>query len=165
MPATQDKFKSRKDGIGQLSENRVKENTGFTLLEVAMIMFIAGIVSIIVVTRFMDTSTEELLQTDVVKVHLRYAQARAMSSNVIWGIVFYGSTYSLFKNGNTTDTVFLPGEESKTLNLPSGVTFSFDRIGKSLAHRDFARRKILNLICMSFIELQISGKSGKGGAT
>ncbi|MCK5193579.1 MAG: hypothetical protein KAQ71_07200, partial [Desulfobulbaceae bacterium] len=69
-----------------------------------------------------------------IKAHLRYAQARAMGSDVIWGIEFTGSTYSLFKNGNTSDTVTMIGEDSDTLNLPSGISasgiVSFDSWGK-----------------------------------
>ncbi|MBL7180142.1 MAG: hypothetical protein ISS65_08025 [Desulfobacterales bacterium] len=84
----------------------------------------------------MDTSVELIAARDVIKTHLRYAQSRAMNSNVIWRIVFQGSTYSLFRNGNTGDTVFLPGENSKTLNLPSGINvdptkiIAFDSWGK-----------------------------------
>jgi MSHA pilin protein MshC len=82
----------------------------------------------------MSSGTELIAQTDVIKAHLRYAQARAMGSDVIWGIEFKGSTYSLFKNGNTSDTVTFIGESSDTLNLPSGISateiVSFDSWGK-----------------------------------
>jgi len=112
----------------------IRKNAGFTLLEVTMVLLIAGIVGVIVVTRFIDTSTDVAVQTDVIKTHLRYAQTRAMSSNVIWGVQFQGTTYSLFRNGSTGDTVYFPGEESIALNLPSGTSateiVSFDSWGK-----------------------------------
>ncbi|MFC1515996.1 prepilin-type N-terminal cleavage/methylation domain-containing protein [Thermodesulfobacteriota bacterium] len=112
------------------------ENAGFTLLELVMVLVVAGIVGVVVVTRFMDTSVDLAVKTDVIKTHLRYAQTRAMSSTVIWGVEFQGTTYSLFRNGSASDTVYFPGEDSITLDLPSGVTFgsptyvSFDSWGK-----------------------------------
>ena len=99
------------------------------------VLIIISIVGVIVATRLWNTGAELVAQTDVIKTHLRYAQSRAMSSNVIWGIVFNGNTYALFQNGNTSDTVLLPGETSKTLNLPPGVSItgvvvSFDSWGR-----------------------------------
>jgi len=114
----------------------IRNKAGFSLLEVVTVLVILSIVGVVVATRLMDTSVELIAQTDAIKAHLRYAQSRAMSSNVIWGIAFDGSTYSLFKNGDTTDTDFLPGEDSKTLPLPSGISISpaqvvaFDSWGK-----------------------------------
>jgi len=74
---------------------------------------------------------------EVIKVHLQYAQTRAMGSNEIWGIDFdTAATYSLFRNGDTTDTVNLPGEDSDSVTLPSGMSVigagivSFDEWGK-----------------------------------
>ena len=105
------------------------------MIEVIAVLIIISIVGVIVATRLWNTGAELVAQTDVIKTHLRYAQSRAMSSNVIWGIVFNGNTYALFQNGNTSDTVLLPGETSKTLNLPPGVSItgvvvSFDSWGR-----------------------------------
>jgi MSHA pilin protein MshC len=117
-----------------MADMRIRNTAGFTLIEIITVLLVISIVSAVIVNRLMDTSVELIAQTDVIKTHLRYAQSRAMSSNVKWGIVFQGSTYSLFKNENTGDTVFLPGENSKTLNLPSGINFTsivaFDSWGK-----------------------------------
>ncbi len=120
--------------LNNMTDMRIKNDTGFTLIEIIMVLVVAAIVSVIILHRLMSTGTELIAQTDVIKTHLRYAQARAMSSDVIWGVEFKGSTYSLFKNGNTSDTVTLPGEQSNTLNLPSGINAteiaSFDSWGK-----------------------------------
>jgi prepilin-type N-terminal cleavage/methylation domain-containing protein len=119
---------------------RVQKNSGFTLLEVVLVLVIAGIIGVVVASRFVGVDTNMVVQTDVVKTHLRYAQIRAMSSNAIWGINFQGTTYSFFKNGNTADTVYFPGEESLTIDLPSGKSaseiVSFDSWGKP--HTDAA---------------------------
>jgi len=114
---------------------RIKNHKGFTFIELIMVLVVATIIAVIIISRFMSSGTELIAQTDVIKAHLRYAQARAMGSDVIWGIEFQGSTYSLFKNGNTSDTVTLIGEDSDTLNLPSGIStsgivVSFDSWGK-----------------------------------
>ena len=113
---------------------RIKNDKGFTLIELIMVIVVVTLIAVVVLNRLMSTGTELIAQTDVIKAHLRYAQARAMGSDVIWGIEFQGSTYSLFKNGNTSDTVTLIGEDSDTLNLPSGISaseiVSFDSWGK-----------------------------------
>lgn len=126
---------------------RVPKNSGFTLLEVVLVLVIAGIIGVAFVSRFMSVDANVAVQTDVIKTHLRYAQTRAMSSNVIWGIEFQGTTYSLFKNGNIADKVYFPGKpeydpkhpekdprEDLTLKLPSGKSatgiVSFDSWGK-----------------------------------
>lgn len=113
---------------------RIRKNAGFTLIEVITVLIVISIVSAVIVNRLMDTSVELIAQTDVIKAHLRYAQSRAMSSNVIWGIRFNGNTYWMFNNGSINNKVFLPGEGSDTLNLPSGKTatgiVAFDSWGK-----------------------------------
>jgi prepilin-type N-terminal cleavage/methylation domain-containing protein len=113
---------------------RIKNHKGFTFIELIMVLVVATVIAVIVISRLMSSGTELIAQTDVIKAHLRYAQARAMGSDVIWGIEFKGSTYSLFKNGNTSDTVTLIGEDSDTLNLHSGISVSgivsFDSWGK-----------------------------------
>lgn len=113
---------------------RIKNHKGFTFIELIMVLVVATVIAVIAINRLMSSGTELIAQTDVIKAHLRYAQARAMGSDVIWGIEFTGSTYSLFKNGNTSDTVTMIGEDSDTLNLPSGISasgiVSFDSWGK-----------------------------------
>ena len=113
---------------------RIKNHKGFTFIELIMVLVVAAVIAVIAISRLMSLGTELIAQTDVIKAHLRYAQARAMGSDVIWGIEFTGSTYSLFKNGNTSDTVTLIGEDSDTLNLHSGTSaseiVSFDSWGK-----------------------------------
>jgi prepilin-type N-terminal cleavage/methylation domain-containing protein len=108
---------------------------GFTILEVIAVLIILGIITAIVVNRMSGNVTELLAQTDVIKSHLRYAQSRAMNSNMAWGIYFNNNSYWLYKNGNIADKVALPGEDSNDIILPSGISFgtfivSFDIWGK-----------------------------------
>ncbi len=117
-----------------MNDMEIQKDEGFTLIEIITVLIIIGVISAVVVNRLMDTSVELKTQTDLVKTHLRYAQARAMSSNIIWGIDFKTNSYSFFKNGDTTDMVLLPGEENLTLSLPSGRSateiVSFDSWGR-----------------------------------
>ena len=102
----------------------LKKNHGFTILEVIAVLLIMTIVTVIVASKVASTSEYELKsRTEVIKSHLRYAQLMAMNSDSTWGINFPTSgTYSLFRNGDTSQTVTFLGEGSSTMTLPSGIT-------------------------------------------
>jgi MSHA pilin protein MshC len=100
--------------LNNMTDIRIKNDTGFTLIEIIMVLVVAAIVSVIVLYRLMGTGAELIAQTDVIKTHLRYAQARAMSSDKIWGIHCDGVFYWLFKEGNIGNRVILPGEKKNT---------------------------------------------------
>jgi MSHA pilin protein MshC len=93
------------------------KNPGFTLIEVMSALIIIGIVSAIAISRFGISNTELTAMSEVIKSHLRYAQLRAMNSESVWGISCDGTDYWLFMNGNTSQTVILPGEESDPVHL------------------------------------------------
>ena len=120
----------------------LKKNHGFTMLEIIAVLLIMAIVTVVAVSKVASTSEYELKsQTAVIKGHLRYAQIRAIKSNGQWGICCDGSSYWLFRNGSTTVKVILPGENSDTVTLPSGVTVStetvsFDDWGSPYANAD-----------------------------
>lgn len=104
---------------------RKANRSGFTLVEIVAALLIMGIVAAVVIAKSMDMGTISLnSQAEVVKSHIRYAQARAMNTNEVWGINFSGSEYSLFRNGNTADIVTIPGQENNTVALSGGAHFS-----------------------------------------
>lgn len=114
---------------------RERKCRGFTLVELIATILILTIVAAVAVSRIFSVNPVELSsQIDKIKSHLRYAQMRSMNDNLIWGINFSGTEYSLFRNGNTGDTIKLPGEDSVTVSLPSGgnstVTIAFDTWGR-----------------------------------
>jgi MSHA pilin protein MshC len=108
--------------------------SGFTLIEAIVVLVILGIVSAVVAVRMSDTSAyDRASQLEAVKGHLRYAQTRAMNSNlVVWGIHFdSATTYYLFQGAGSTTWVLLPGEDSARIDLPakkSGLTITPVRI-------------------------------------
>ena len=120
---------------------------GFTFVEIITVVFILGIVSTIVVSRLFFSSNDLVARTEVIKSHLRYAQARAMNAEVLWGIDSDGGHYWLFQNGDTNDKVLLPGETSATVDLTgqglSLTTFilTFDEWGKP--YSDAAATRLL----------------------
>ena len=98
-------------------KNRI---SGFTPLEVLVVLVIIGIISIIIIGRSDIGQTDLLAQTEVIKSHIRYAQSRAMNSDRIWGIFCdaSGQSYWLFVDGDPhNEKRKLPGEESYTVDL------------------------------------------------
>lgn len=117
----------------RMADNR----NGFTLVELVIVILMLGVMSAFLVAKFYDTSAVNLnSEADVFKSHLRYAQSRAMNTNSVWGInISSANQYSLFQS-STTNIIRLPGQETSTVTLPNGLTFSntgivaFDTWGK-----------------------------------
>jgi prepilin-type N-terminal cleavage/methylation domain-containing protein len=112
----------------------IRNNHGFTWIELIVVMVIMGIMSAFVAVGFMGSDTELATQTEIIKTHLRYAQSRSMNSNTAWYIQFSSNAYSLYKSGDAVPKL-LPGGDSPTVTLPSGMnitsgTVSFDDWGK-----------------------------------
>jgi prepilin-type N-terminal cleavage/methylation domain-containing protein len=107
---------------------------GFTMIEAVAVLVILGILTAFVTVQMSGTSAYDVAsQLEVVKGHLRYAQTRAMNSNLtVWGINFNSATtYYLFQGVGSTTPVLLPGEDSATINLTaknSGLTITPVRI-------------------------------------
>jgi prepilin-type N-terminal cleavage/methylation domain-containing protein len=103
---------------------------GFTLIEIIVVLLLICVAGTAVVMSSVYSPSEYDLtsQMEVTKSHLRYAQARAMNTNLVWGIdLFTGeatSYYQLFKYDPTSDTktnMVLPGNDP---NNPGPVYFS-----------------------------------------
>jgi len=132
---------------------------GFTLIELVVTILIVAIVASVALTRIFSVNPVELSsQIDKIKSHLRYAQMRSMNDNLIWGIYFSGTEYSLFRKGDITDTLRFPGEDSVTLSLPPGgnstATVTFDTWGRPSEDASASPLAAVD------ISLKIGGKSG-----
>jgi prepilin-type N-terminal cleavage/methylation domain-containing protein len=98
---------------------------GFTLLEVIVVLVLIGIVSVVVFSRFQNIQADLIGQTAAIKTHLRYAQARSMNSDSVWGIRFASNIYWLFNNGDINQHVTLPGADADQIDLGAlGITIA-----------------------------------------
>jgi prepilin-type N-terminal cleavage/methylation domain-containing protein len=126
----------------------VRRPTGFSILELVVVLMLMSIVAAVIVGRTVTTANLELnAATDQVRNHLRYAQAEAMKRREVWGIKSVasagGGQYWLFRGTNpdlAANEVRLPGVQyigtsnkvtDAQLNAAaSSFTLFFDRIGK-----------------------------------
>jgi prepilin-type N-terminal cleavage/methylation domain-containing protein len=114
----------------------LKNKNGFTLLEMAAVLVIIGVIAVSVVGKIFFEDSALIAETEVIKTRLRYAQARAMNTNDIWGVTCNSSFYWIFNNGDTNRAIRPPGEEIKKISLSqkglsSGpFTISFNSWGK-----------------------------------
>jgi prepilin-type N-terminal cleavage/methylation domain-containing protein len=118
-------------------KNRI---SGFTPIEVIVVLVIIGIISIMIIGRSDFNQPDLFAQAEVVRSHIRYTQSRAMNSDRSWGLRFNdtGQSYWLFHDGNINDRRRLPGEESDVVDLsvyrlvltPASTTLSFDDRGR-----------------------------------
>ena len=110
---------------------------GFTMIEVVMVLIVIAIVATVVAYRPATVSNDIIVQAEILKSHLRYAQIKAMNDTVPWGIRIPDATsYILYRN-NASASDILPGETAQTHTLPAvvtitggvGSTYNFDDFG------------------------------------
>ena len=111
----------------------IKNNSGFTLIEVIAVLIVMSIITAFAVGRVVDNKPELIAQKEVLKVHLRYAQARAMNSNDNYGIQSdnTGGTYELFRYDGALGVVPVnfPGEGAGPIDLAAlGLSMDADII-------------------------------------
>jgi len=94
-------------------------NQGFTMIEVIAVLVIVGILAVVAAVKMSNTSDYDLAsQLEVVKGHLRLAQAKALASGSSWGINFTTSTtYYMFQETAPTTPVLILGEDNATVDL------------------------------------------------
>ena len=103
------------------------KNQGFTMIEMIFVLIVLVIMAAVFMSRYVTPGTNELMiETDGLKTSLRYAQIKAMNDTVDtaplgWGIFANSTSYTLKKN-NITATSNLPGDNSPTHTLATGVT-------------------------------------------
>jgi len=112
-------------------------HSGFTMIEVISVLVIIAIIGAVAVSRVSSISQSTLkANAERLKVHLRYAQLRALNSTErVWGIDFSSGSYRLFYaiSSDTNATVHymkFPGGEGGAITL-SGTTITFDNVDLS----------------------------------
>jgi MSHA pilin protein MshC len=122
----------------QIVKGRLGNSSGFTLIETIAVLIILGILTAVAVSRSMSTQNDLISQVDIVKMHLRFAQLKALGDDVnTWSIAFTTNSYSLSCTAGTNSTCpspTLPSENSSIHNFPADVTaanatVTFDRWG------------------------------------
>ena len=122
----------------QIVKDQLGNSSGFTLIETIAVLIILGILTAVAVSRSMSTQNDLISQVDIVKMHLRFAQLKALGDDVnTWSIAFTTNSYSLSCTAGTNSTCpspTLPSENSSIHNFPTDVTaanatVTFDRWG------------------------------------
>jgi prepilin-type N-terminal cleavage/methylation domain-containing protein len=114
---------------------------GFTLFEVVLVLIIIALFTVIAVARNSPVAAQAKLQgqAELLKSQLRYAQARSVNANSVWGMRAQGDNLSLFNGGDADNRTYLPGENTKTIVYDAGelnglsvsdFTVSFDDRGR-----------------------------------
>ena len=114
---------------------------GFTLLEVLLVLLIVSVLTAVVLSRNSSSATRAKMlgQADLLKSQLRYAQARSLNANQVWGLRANSDRLILFNGGSVANSVLLPGESVNTVVYGAGnlaglsvsdFTLSFDDRGR-----------------------------------
>jgi Tfp pilus assembly protein FimT len=108
---------------------------------VVLVLFIISLLAVITVSRNSSVAVQAKLQgqAELLKSQLRYAQARSMNANSVWGMRAQGDNVVLFNGGEAANSMYLPGENTKTIVYNadelsglsvSDFTLSFDDRGR-----------------------------------
>ena len=115
------------------------KRSGFTLLEVILVLLLISIFATIAVLRQPSTDVTLKAQANALKSHIHYAQMRAMNTDTIWGVGYTSNSFWLFKEAYDNQHL-LPGEGQLSVDLDAkGITLnangsnrlSFDTWGRS----------------------------------
>ncbi|MFW5488181.1 MAG: pilus assembly FimT family protein [Desulfovibrio sp.] len=113
-----------------------RRETGFTFIELIAVMLILGIMAFVAIPRMFSTSQiNAAAESEALKLVLRYAQTRAMSDIVPWGVVIEANKYTLYRLTSPSTKESIPGTNSSEHTFPSGVsatprTIQFDPRGR-----------------------------------
>ena len=109
---------------------------GYTFFEIMVVLVMVSIILVIIISRLSTTDVELSAQSEVIKTHLRYAQATAMSTDTVWGLhCDNASTYWLIRDGSNANLIHLPAEDNDSINLGAAgfsleaFTLAFDSWG------------------------------------
>ena len=121
-----------------------RNNRGFTLVEITVVVILIGIIAAAVFARSISTDRINIVgEVDKIRNHIRYAQSMAMkrldiNSDERWGIKCLGGQYWLFTYENIGDEnnpIMLPEAENEKISLADlgvtmiGYTLFFDGLG------------------------------------
>jgi prepilin-type N-terminal cleavage/methylation domain-containing protein len=113
-----------------------RNNRGFTLVEITVVVILIGIIAAAVFARSISTDRINIVgEVDKIRNHIRYAQSMAMKRNEEWVISCDATQYWLSDDIITLNPVALPGATSDRISLADlGVSMNafavyFDALG------------------------------------
>ena len=113
-----------------------RNNRGFTLVEITVVVILIGIIAAAVFARSISTDRINIVgEVDKIRNHIRYAQSMALKRNEVWVISCNATQYWLSDDIITLNPVALPGATSDRISLADlGVSMNafalyFDRLG------------------------------------
>lgn len=114
----------------------LRKNRGYTFFEILVVLVMASIILVIVISRVTNTDIDLAARAEIIKTHIRYAQARALNANSVWGLhCDSASSYWLFNNGSIANKIHLPSADTDTIDLAAAgftlesFTVAFDSWG------------------------------------
>jgi type II secretion system protein H len=108
---------------------------GFTLVELVVVLVIAGILSVVMLPRFSQGIVEVSSQAEQVAADVRYAQTLSMTHGARYCIFFTGTGYQ-FRNTNCTVAVNHPATGSTTAIVLSGTTVATSNLAGTFIEFD-----------------------------
>ena len=93
-----------------------RNNCGFTLVEITVVVVLIGIIAAVLFARSITTDRINVVgEVDKIRNHIRYAQSLAMKRNEVWSIRCDATRYWLADSASTA--VSLPGASTTTILL------------------------------------------------
>jgi hypothetical protein len=92
------------------------------LIEAVAVLVIIGVLAAVVVARTGSTGAGLVVEQDILKAHLRYAQGLAMANNTaVWSVQVNAGGYTLRRDGAVSPIAW-PDAASATRNFAGGVS-------------------------------------------
>lgn len=142
-----------------------KEEKGFTLIELVLLIIMLGIMGLVISISISDINSTKLnsaarrLASDI-----RYAQQLAMTTQIRHGVIFTANSYTVFENDNTADPArnpqgggdfnvsFTTGEFAGVIistSLPGSIV-KFEAIGRPLDGNNAVLTTATNQVTFSY---------------
>ena len=107
-----------------------RNNHGFTLIEIVVVLVLISIIAATVFGRSITTDQINFVgQAAKITSHIRYAKSMAMKRNETWGVFNAGNEYWLFQFVDPDlimNKQIIPGQELDTISLADlGLTMTF----------------------------------------
>lgn len=132
--------------------------SGFTLIELVVVLIVLAIVSVVIVSRVGSLDTRAAGQAAALRSHLLHVQSRALKSGNPWGLSCSGTEYWMFTGTNPNDAAEerpLPGEEAMHVVLAdkgvgvSAFTVIYDGYGRPNSSAGVAQTANLSISIQS----------------